>query len=685
MPLHARLTRHACALGCRLVRDRTAAVPAGTAARSGLQRSAQLFHRATSSSAARGRAQQVLPVRAMTGEAPPPTPAAPLSGGNKNPIVQKISEALLCSGVMEGTPFDSVMEQKFGEPIKIREALAGDESRTAVNVWWDKERATLVVAFRAPKELQEMQPMLPKYQQAVKPKYLAKYPDAKAEASQPVVERLEGVQGQIEAALTNMVPQGDLASNVRRVLVTGYAHGGALAAVAAPWLALLMPVADVRCITFNAPGVGNAEFARISSWLVGLAYRDDNYEDAEQGALLRLGVHTPFPLQLPKEDSGLKFADMPVHKLDKQLQPPKADAENTVNLLTSQEREDFENQPQPGGVVNAVASRLFVANAFENAAPKQQTSLDRDMDVENVGIPPQYRDTLDGYIEGLVVSRMQPLSILASAAYADPGQTNEVEVDEGPLKGKVKKTVLGFHGLTLYEEEEAKLVQHAQSDAQCYVIWRPFTNPETGARVGTVILAFRGTSSKQDALIDARAWRDKVEVKNQAAVQGYVHSGFLKQLDRLVSKADNGDTIPRVVAGMAGDVPVGRVICTGHSLGAALSTLGAAWAALQWPEADIRCYSFASPHVGDAEAVACFEKLVGSHARAMYRADIVPRLLTFTKYRHADPAIRLSGRGKVQMPWHNIPISNIFHLWIPNGVANHNMDNYKESVQFKEE
>jgi predicted lipase len=32
-----------------------------------------------------------------------------------------------------------------------------------------------------------------------------------------------------------------------------------------------------------------------------------------------------------------------------------------------------------------------------------------------------------------------------------------------------------------------------------------------------------------------------------------------------------------------------RVLCCGHSLGGALATLGAAWSAFEYPDADIRC------------------------------------------------------------------------------------------------
>lgn len=47
--------------------------------------------------------------------------------------------------------------------------------------------------------------------------------------------------------------------------------------------------------------------------------------------------------------------------------------------------------------------------------------------------------------------------------------------------------------------------------------WREPEDPSCQA--GTVILAFRGTSSQEDALIDARAWREPVEM-DQPAIGG---------------------------------------------------------------------------------------------------------------------------------------------------------------------
>ncbi len=47
--------------------------------------------------------------------------------------------------------------------------------------------------------------------------------------------------------------------------------------------------------------------------------------------------------------------------------------------------------------------------------------------------------------------------------------------------------------------------------------------------------------------------------------------------------------------------PPTKVICTGHSLGAALASLCGVWASLQWLDADVRVVTFGSPAVGNQE------------------------------------------------------------------------------------
>lgn len=59
----------------------------------------------------------------------------------------------------------------------------------------------------------------------------------------------------------------------RRILCTGFSLGGGLATIAALWAALAVPTADVRCITFGAPRVGNSDFVAAFVNSVGCQYR----------------------------------------------------------------------------------------------------------------------------------------------------------------------------------------------------------------------------------------------------------------------------------------------------------------------------------------------------------------------------------------------------------------------------
>lgn len=59
----------------------------------------------------------------------------------------------------------------------------------------------------------------------------------------------------------------------RRVTCTGHALGGGLASLAACWAALTLATADIRCITFGAPRVGNSDFKAAAENLVGIMFR----------------------------------------------------------------------------------------------------------------------------------------------------------------------------------------------------------------------------------------------------------------------------------------------------------------------------------------------------------------------------------------------------------------------------
>ena len=53
--------------------------------------------------------------------------------------------------------------------------------------------------------------------------------------------------------------------SVRLASPAGHSRGAAVATLLAPWAALQWPSADVRCVTFGSPRVGNQAFVNVSS------------------------------------------------------------------------------------------------------------------------------------------------------------------------------------------------------------------------------------------------------------------------------------------------------------------------------------------------------------------------------------------------------------------------------------
>ena len=66
----------------------------------------------------------------------------------------------------------------------------------------------------------------------------------------------------------------------------------------------------------------------------------------------------------------------------------------------------------------------------------------------------------------------------------------------------------------------------------------------------------------------------------------------------------------------------------GHSLGAALSQLGALDVAIKWPERarHLRVYNYAAPRVGDATFAATYDRLIGTSYQIINVCDVVPYL-----------------------------------------------------------
>lgn len=162
----------------------------------------------------------------------------------------------------------------------------------------------------------------------------------------------------------------------------------------------------------------------------------------------------------------------------------------------------------------------------------------------------------------------------------------------------------------------------------------PFRNARTGAQGfgttapdGTVFVAFRGT--QPDAVRDLLADADIRFAEGPGGV-GRVHNGFRQAYASLAEDVD------RWLAPRAS----GRLIATGHSLGAAMATIMAA------VHRQAELVTFGSPRVGDGPFA---ESLTG---RATRRYLDCTDLITgvppaLTRYVHAGPLLYIDRSGRV--------------------------------------
>lgn len=123
-----------------------------------------------------------------------------------------------------------------------------------------------------------------------------------------------------------------------------------------------------------------------------------------------------------------------------------------------------------------------------------------------------------------------------------------------------------------------------------------------------------------------QCWRCGHVYPSTSMLTGGMCAGFLQQFVGVCKPDQPHADLAAVLQQLSGGRAPTRVICTGHSLGGALATLGASWAALQWAQADVRCITFGSPRVGNKSFKKAFHSLVGTSLRLVHGRDPVPVL-----------------------------------------------------------
>jgi len=518
-----------------------------------------------------------------------------------------------------------------------------------------------------------------------------------------------------------------------RILVCGLGDGGALAALAAPLLALAYPSADVELVTYNEGYVTNEKFTELAKWTLStrLYVATEGLADAYPKNLvprMRLpGVH-----KIPGFPSGVRTLSL---------------AATVLSLNWS-----YQTGPEIQTSGSGFCDEQFAVGSFWGSREYSQEvefcaellkGIQRNGDeMERVAlswaaalplagnpifqqIPSPERGRLGWVLKSfssLVPGRDPNYSLdelicrFVGCMLEHPGQMSEASYYGDVVPFQFLQGA-GLSGLP------AAFLSDSISGADVYVAWEEET--------GTLLFSFRGTEpyELQDWVTDFDFLQFRGEVFSDVDAgnplwssvdpeatelkrSAYVHRGFLAQfeslaglppftlsdilqpisgsirlarhvLEQLVRLNHRNSPPSRNLAGIAHKLTGGRtplrVISTGHSLGGALATLGAVHAALTWPEASISCFTFGSPSVGSSQFVKIFEQLVGRRIRAVHGRDIVPSVPPdFLRFQHVAPAVWLHPG---QMPRLEVFTTGFERPIGKRGIIDHMMRNYNATLE----
>ena len=187
-----------------------------------------------------------------------------------------------------------------------------------------------------------------------------------------------------------------------------------------------------------------------------------------------------------------------------------------------------------------------------------------------------------------------------------------------------------------------QFVECKACDAQCYLV---HYKPPPAAGLGTepvLAICARGTTSLMDWMCDAEVEQTVFKDCNQQAI-GRVHAGFNRQFVGLFKVFDD-QIMKHMRAG-------GKLLCTGHSLGAAIATIAALNYASAFP-AQVWFADFGGPRAGDAVFARAFDRAVQLRLRVKNAADPVVSVVPPVGYVHVGAEVHLGPTD----PYPDVPV-----------------------------
>lgn len=180
-------------------------------------------------------------------------------------------------------------------------------------------------------------------------------------------------------------------------------------------------------------------------------------------------------------------------------------------------------------------------------------------------------------------------------------------------------------------KECPQFIECKPCDAQCYLAAYEPPEVENIQQKPVLAVCARGTTSIMDWLCDAEANQVPFKDCNQRVI-GKVHAGFYRQFVGLYSIFDR-QIKQHLQEG-------GHLLCVGHSLGGACSTIAAVNYASGYP-GQVWHASYGSPRVLDKTTADVYNSIVRARIRVKNCSDPVPAVPPPLNYTHVGVSLHL--------------------------------------------
>jgi hypothetical protein len=193
-----------------------------------------------------------------------------------------------------------------------------------------------------------------------------------------------------------------------------------------------------------------------------------------------------------------------------------------------------------------------------------------------------------------------------------------------------------------------------------------------------LILSYQGTYDWNEVIADLDIKQVKI---NDEFPDILVHEGFLNGFKT------SQPVVKEYINEYINKYPNNKIYITGHSLGAAISTLAMVFLKEKFRSDNIHCVTFGCPKIGNKDFVEYFNKKINNNIQFINNEDIVPTLPPFPSYSLLKP-IYVIKKGKITKDDSSKRYTNMFidFFWsifnyTKSPITMHHCDNYLKDLK----